>query len=894
MNFRRLLKLVIVSLIALLLLFFSTAAIVVFFYENEVKTFVVKELNKQLTTPVSVNEIELSLIKKFPNASLVFKHVEAGSPLPCSTKNKLFKAEKIYLQFNVWDIFRKKYSLKKLEVENAEMFLFIDQEGKDNFHFWKTTENSHKGGFSMRLEDIVLSNLAVTYQSVLEKESLSLLVKDAVLSGNFSESNYTIKAHSNCFVDSICVDRVNYLKNKKTLLDGTLQVVDNDLYTFQNVDLSVNEMRFKLNGLYRNFAAKNSEIDLKIKGSNLEIKSFLSLLPDQYKQKYTSYNSAGLFYFDARIKGFIGKKTNPLFSASFGVKNASVEEKSSKLKLENVVMKGDFISGKNQELLVEKFSAVIDKGIVNGSFAIKNFNDPELKFSAAARLNLNQIKQFLQLDTMDVCDGLLTIDLDFEGKTKNISSGAAENYSKIKASGNVLVEQGLFRLVGSKHTLKNISASLLFNNNDIIINECSGKIEDSDFALKGFLKNAIAASFNTNEKLFIEASLRSKKINLEQLLSSDNKRPDEPLDIKLSERINFNLSVDVQDFSFRKFNAYNIEGDVQMLNQKISLKPLSFSTMSGTVLANALIDGTENGVLKTFCETNLKAISITQLFYVFDNFGGTTLTDKNLKGKATASITFSGNFLPSLDAKTESITAQVNLLLEDGALLNFEPLKKLSRFISLSELSNIRFSTLQNTLEIKNRKIFVPKMEINSSALNLSLSGSHSFDNVVDYHFKLLLSELLSKKAKVAKSENNEFGIIEEDGLGINKTAIYLSMSGPLENPKISYDKSGLKAQWKENFSSEKQKIKSILKNEFGWFKKDSTLKYSEPKKQAARFETEWEENEKKANQQPDLPKVKSEKPETEKNKPKLDQLLKKSTPKKKQTEKEENTDDFN
>jgi hypothetical protein len=49
-------------------------------------------------------------------------------------------------------------------------------------------------------------------------------------------------------------------------------------------------------------------------------------------------------------------------------------------------------------------------------------------------------------------------------------------------------------------------------------------------------------------------------------------------------------------------------------------------------------------------------------------------------------------------------------------------------------------------------------MDIHNNALNLNLSGTHTFDNVLDYKIKLSLSELLSKKRK---SQNNEFG--EED-----------------------------------------------------------------------------------------------------------------------------------
>lgn len=129
-------------------------------------------------------------------------------------------------------------------------------------------------------------------------------------------------------------------------------------------------------------------------------------------------------------------------------------------------------------------------------------------------------------------------------------------------------------------------------------------------------------------------------------------------------------------------------------------------------------------------------------------------------------------------------------------------------------------------------------------------------------------------------------------------------MSGPLDNPKIAYDRSGLKLQMKQNVASETQNLKSILKGEFGWFKKDSTLHSQPTKKQPTKFETEWEENDKSStrnnNTEKLLPKVKSESaPLDEKKKIKvLDNIFKKDEEKQKKKkekkEKSENSDDFN
>lgn len=216
----------------------------------------------------------------------------------------------------------------------------------------------------------------------------------------------------------------------------------------------------------------------------------------------------------------------------------------------------------------------------------------------------------------------------------------------------------------------------------------------------------------------------------------------------------------------------------------------------------------------------------------------------------------------------------------------------LSRYIAVEELKSIGFSTLKNQIEIKNRVITIPKMEIKSSALDVYCFGNHTFDNVVDYHFKLSLNDLLAKKVKQSKKENEEFGIIEEDGLG--RINLFIRMKGAMEDPTIIYDKAGLKQNIKENVIEEKQNIKSILHDEFGWFKKDTAL-VRKKKKENGKFEIELENDSQKQNKEDkpkekELPKVKAKDKELDDSK-KIP-LLKKGKEKKK--EKEETTDDFN
>jgi hypothetical protein len=79
----------------------------------------------------------------------------------------------------------------------------------------------------------------------------------------------------------------------------------------------------------------------------------------------------------------------------------------------------------------------------------------------------------------------------------------------------------------------------------------------------------------------------------------------------------------------------------------------------------------------------------------------------------------------------KSFTAEGKYTLTDGALINFDPVKELSSFIELSELSNIKFDNLENDFFIRSNSFYMPQMDVRSSAVDLSVNGKHGFNNIL-------------------------------------------------------------------------------------------------------------------------------------------------------------------
>ncbi|MBK9673501.1 MAG: hypothetical protein IPO70_15045 [Bacteroidetes bacterium] len=452
--------------------------------------------------------------------------------------------------------------------------MLIAQNGEDNYHFWKKSSDTTNSNFTLSLDRIKVSSLDVVYNNAQTNQLYALIVKQSELSGNFSSQKYNLLTHGNYYVDEIKINNTVYVKRKSVELEGELLVENNELFSFNNLSLLVNELSFDVIGK-ANFPEKgNATVDLDIKGKDLDIKTFLSLLPEQQRKSLKTYSSSGLFYFDAKIKGAFGSAINPGFSAKFGIQNGVIKESESGLSLKNLSLTGVFSNGKSansesSSIGISSFNAQLGTGKVIGSGSLNNFSQPMVKFMAEAHLNLEEVKRFFKLDTLELCSGNLVLDIDFVGSSSALKNLSSTNLSQIKAGGNLTIEHGSLKLKGNKQTIQNINTSLLFNNNDVVINECNFAVQNSDIAIKGFFRNALTALFNSNQKLFIEATLESRFINLDEILADD-----ETSSKKAKTHLSCGFQIALTLISTRVFNALFLN----TLRQKKSAAPFSYKT----------------------------------------------------------------------------------------------------------------------------------------------------------------------------------------------------------------------------------------------------------------------------------------------------------------------------
>jgi len=814
-----------------LLVFFSISALVtlLFVYEDEVKAAILTELNKHLKAEVKVDpkNIDLTILKTFPDCSIQFTDLLMLEALPVKNRDTLLFAGQLNLHFNIRNLWNKKYEIEKIKLKDGIAKLRVLKNGKTNYVFWKESETKtvqQPDSFNFNLKLISIENCRLSYKNKKNLFKTALTIKKLSFKGRFKDKNFDLGSEASLFIQEIVQGKTNYLKSCNFSMD--LDVEEN-AYTIKNANVNLNKLGFELSGKFI-YSDSLERMDLKYNAPDLDISSLMSLLPEKFKGKIKDYESSGNFYAGGTIRYL--DKSSYSFVSNFGIKKGRIRYKPNATEAENVNVEG-YLNYSNiaSVLNLKNIHLNLNSDEITGHCLINNFSDPYLLLRADATVKLENIMSFWPIDTLSSLKGNLKISTEVEGLLSALKDQTFSEKVKLNLEAQISLLEAKFKGDEKVYAVENCQISA--KEREVEVKDLKLKRGSSDLVLNGKIPGMFNYIVDRKAPLTIKGSLYSNYIKMEDFMSqgkSASEGNDNPL---IPGNINFKLNAAILKFSFGKFEAQAITGEIDLKNQKVFASDIKLQTMQGEASIDAFADNSKNRLDVTL-QSNLKNIDISELFSQLNNFGQSTLTDKNIKGSATATLTFAGRWSNRLIADPKTIQASCNLLIERGELNDFQPLLSLSKFVNVEELKRVKFSSMQSAIEIKNSTIIIPKTSIKNSALDIEVWGTHTFENRIDYHIRLLISQYLSKKRK---AQDSEFGPVENDP--DNRRSAFILMTGTLDDPKIKYDTKGLKEKIRNDIKAEKNSIKQLFKEEWNVFRKDSSLKKA--KKEEPAFEIE-------------------------------------------------------
>ncbi|MCB0823040.1 MAG: hypothetical protein KDC09_10105 [Bacteroidales bacterium] len=817
------------------------------FYGDEIEQAVVEEVNQHLSVKINVDDIQFSVFENFPFASVTFFNVSSENSTGADN-GPLIKAGEVSVLLNLYNIISKNYSIDKLLIRDGFVNLVVRKDGTRNFDIFNDTNPNSDAKFKLQLTQVIFKNIGISYLHYPSDQEYLFKISKGFLHGEFTTENQQIGFDGQVLTDYIRSGKTTLLKSKDLALQLQINQQDHgNKIIFQKAEIETAGMHFELAGSV-DLTDKNRNLDLNIEAEPAPLKSFLNLVPDDFLEPLRDYQVEGLMDFKAAINGKFSGNNLPAVQFNFELGSGMISNPKNGFKAESLSLNGIFTNGLKRhtssfDLKLNKIDGVIKGGQLKGNLQITNFNKPLVKADLIANLDLAEIKQYLNLSDLESISGKLFVDMSFTNQLQSFRQFTINDFISSRTAGSLKFEKLQFALKNNTLDYHDFDGSFQFSNKDLLIDHFQGKVSNSDFKMTGYFGNILAFTFIPGESVYISADFMSDKINLDELLAYSPESGDSPYQLTFSKNVNFDLEVNINHFTFRKFNGHNLQGKFSMAGQKFYVKEGSIQAMDGNVKMEGMINGMDAGLYRINCDADFTDVNIRQLFAEFGNFGQQNLTDEHLRGKATAHVQYKSTLTPSLYVDPASVSTYADVTIREGELIGYTPLYALSRYIKRDELEHVKFSTLKNNIKIENEVIHVPNMEINSSTMNITVFGTHTFDNITDYHFQLYLADLL-KNGKKEKTEEEIEGIfVNEDESG--KPRLFLSMTGPADDPDIKYDTREVRHKIAADLGKEKEEFKNVMRREFNWLSKSRNDSLSEENKTTGdqkQFAIGWDE----------------------------------------------------
>ena len=816
----RILKRLLLSLLLLAIFIAGSSAAYIYHKQDDFEQRIIQEVNKQLKSPIEIGDIEFSAIKNFPFVSVELNNVAALDAFQTDT---LCKIGQLQVKFNALDLYNKVYIIQELSLKDGFANIYY-KDSMPNYEIWHSTPDSSSGeNINFGLENIILDNFKIAYANgnietvILNQESeLKLAIQDGLTSVDISGEIVNEK---------LLIDKINHLPKETIALNGIITI--DSLATKIKSNLSFANMQFDLG-----FESADETMIVDLNTSQLDLKSIFTKIPKDYLSALESYDINGKSIVKLNYKS--DQQKEPFIAVDFTLENGIVKGKDLPFDMNELSLKGNYTNGKlrqdaSTEIILDDIQFLANGETIQANAVVKGLENPTIITDFATQLQLSELKKWgYEHDFLSLA-GDAKIKGSYNGKV-GLQNKITYDMAMAQKSAEINVSNLDFLNDNQTPKLSQATLDLKLVDDNLTISKFDGFLaEESKFNFVGGFENVFSYLFLKNAPLKIAGNLNSDWMIIDDFLTSSDSANDTQQEstttaINLPNDVIVNINLSLIDLTFDRFHMRNFTSKISYKNKLLKAKDIILETMSGQITSNVSFEQVSGGKLRLISTTALDDINVRQLFYEFHNFGQTTMRHKHLKGKIDSEIYLRNEWDKYFNPIDGHLYSFIDVKINNGELLDFEPLMMMSDYISVEELKRIKFSTLENQIEIKNNLIDIPFMEIHSTAIDIAGAGTHSFDNVMDYEFKILLNEILGNKFKRKnKKKVSEFGIVQDDG--VKGMTMFLKMKGTVDDPEISYNTLKLRESLGEGFKKEKKELKDVIKNQFGDKNNDRHIK---------------------------------------------------------------------
>lgn len=761
-------KKVFITLGVLILVVITALMVIPTFFKGDILQIIEKQSAKYINAKLKIGDMNLSMFKSFPNLNVALKEVMITG------KDEFAGDTVVYIP-----LFEASVNLKsliagdelivnQLLLKNCRIAPTVNSEGKANWDILLSSDSQTsattetppdepkgKAERGLRLNDIAIENLFITYNDFQHSTYASIADIDLKLNGNFSETNTLIDIF-------LALQNISYRHQNSVWINKTdlkwQAVIGANLkemtFDIQKNDLALNDLKLDLTGNI-GVGEDKYKLDLQLNAPDTKFVSLLAMVPKTLQHYIEGLETSGDFKLNVTAKGEYYADHLPALQANLLVNNASVKypELPEAIRQINIDLNVSNPGGPvdSTQLNLKKLSFDIAGNPFSMYLNISNPNDPVLAGGAVGVINFSNLKKALPLKDITL-QGIVTTDMTFNGKYQYIEK---EQYEKFIAKGNIILKDLLLVNAEFPEGISIPQGSVTITPAQLNLKQLQAKVFSSDFTLQGNISNYLPYVFK-NETLKGNFSLHSNRINLNEFIIAQAKAArqtksdttarasadsialtDKPTAaegaLEIPKNIDIQFTSNISTILFDNLTIRNVKGQISLDNAVATLKNLSMDMLEGKMVMNGQYNTANPKIPTVDFKLNISDFDIHAAYEAFTFLRKSIPVAMNCSGQVSAAM----NFSSALDKEMSPVMTTANgggYLESKGILINDNPaMNQLASVMKNDELSRLSISKLKIDFKLENGNIIVEPFKTSFAGNPVTIYGNQTVDGQLDY-----------------------------------------------------------------------------------------------------------------------------------------------------------------
>jgi len=714
-------------------------------HKKELLQSITQQLNKNIQGSLQIEDMEPSFLVTLPYFSVRLKNVSLHDSMWTYHHHDLLTAGKIYVQLNPLSLLKRKPTIHQVTISDGSMYLFTDSTGYTNAYLLQRKDTTAiKSKNQAVFNRLLLEDMKVVYDDRIKHKLFDFDIDKLSGKIEYNDSGWVLKTLVKARIKQLTFNtgKGSFLKNKYLTLNVAFD------YNYAAKILKMPEQALYLDEhLYHTsaqFTFKDvPQFEISVRTKQIMFRDAASLTAPNISRRFDSFDFAKPVDVNTLIKGHMAYKDTPLVIVKWHIRNntmytpaGNIEKCSLDGSFTNEVIPGAHHTDYNSELNISHLTGVF-QGVPFSADTVhvNNLKTPILFTHIKSSFPIRQLNILTGSATVNFDAGKADADIIYKGgiSEDDTTHPYIKGYARIENAGITYLPRNT--------VFTNVNALLLFDGTDLSIKNVRLTSGQSTLAMEGTVANFLNLYFNAPDKILVNWNIRSHFINLTEFSSFFKKRKTyanpivrhyqklriiRKLDVVL-DACNVSMQVQVDKLLYSTFAASNINANILLTHSGINVQHILLSHAGGTLSLAGNINQVTKGTRTVDIHALINKVKIDQTFFAFDNFGQDAIKDQNIKGTLTAKIDLAGTMDENAKILHNSMLGTVDFQIDNGALINFEPLENLSKYIfKKRNLAYVTFGSVKNKLTIDKDKIIIPSMLVHTSALNFKLDGVYA------------------------------------------------------------------------------------------------------------------------------------------------------------------------